>query len=329
MLSTRQEELLKLITEEYIRTVKPVSSIALCEVLNCSSATIRNEMMVLEELGLLEKTHTSSGRVPSEQGYRYYVDKIIKTDSFLEDDFRKIENIFNNNSLMITDAITKSMELVAELTNYASLVLGSSSYENKITKLEVVPINDNSIIAIIITDHGFVEHKQVNLEKSVSPLEIKTVVELINRLLLGTPLHLVLEKLEYEIKPLIGQYVKQHEVLYNAFYKAFTDFKAESSTKVAGTKNILMQPDFEDINKIRNIVSKFEDSEMISSIKETDEGIKVYIGKETLFDDDVTIVKTKYNVSGKEGTLAIVGPKRMQYDRVISLLEFIKKNIER
>ena len=124
-------------------------------------------------------------------------------------------------------------------------------------------------------------------------------------------------------------YVKQHEVLYNAFYNAFSDFAQDANIKMAGRKNILMQPEFNSTDKIREIISKFEDKEIVNKIEENDNGINIYIGSETDFDDDVTIVKMKYETQGEEGTIALIGPKRMEYDRVITLLEYIKGQIEK
>ncbi len=331
MLSERQTALLKLIVEDYIRTARPVSSKSLCDILDCSSATIRNEMSFLEDLGLLEKTHTSSGRVPSEKGYRYYVDHIMVPKELSGEDMLKLQTIFRNQSLVLTDAITKSMEIVSELTNYTAVVLGSSSSENRLSRVEVVPLDELKMLAIIITDKGHVEHRNLVMDERVSPIEIKQTVDLINKLIVGTPIDEVSSKLEFEVKPIIDKVVKQHEVLYNAFYNAFSTFTSDKSTdiKMSGTSNILMNPEFDDTDRIREIVSKFEDKDIVSKIEEEGDGIHIYIGSETEFDDDVTIVKTKYNVDGEEGTIALIGPKRMEYDRVITLLDYIKKNIER
>ena len=328
MLSKRQDDLIKLIVEEYIKSAKPIGSNAICETLNCSSATIRNEMSELEELGLIEKTHTSSGRIPSERGYRYYVDNIMKPKELTGDDILKLQTVFKNKSLVIDDAITKSMEIISELTNYTSVVLGKSSYENKVSKIEVIPVEERKIIAIVVTNKGHVEHRNVFLESRVSISEIKQTVDLINKLIVGTPIDEVSSMLEFEIKPIIGQYVKQHEVLYNAFYNAFNDITNETAVKMSGTKNILMQPEFNDADKIRKIIGKFEDKEIISNIKEENNGINIYIGSENEFDQDVAIIKTKYVVDGKEGTIALIGPKRMEYDRVITLINYIKENID-
>ncbi len=326
MLNERQSELLKLIVEDYIKTARPVSSNALSDIMNCSSATVRNEMAFLEENNLIEKTHISSGRVPSEKGYRYYVDNIMRPKELTGDDMLKLQTLFHNQSLMLDDYITKSVEIVSEMTSLTAIVLGSSSSENLVSRVEVVPVNDSSMVAIIITDKGHVEHKNVLLTEKVSAEDVRKTVDIINKLIVGTPIDEVSSKLEYEVKPVIGKYIKQSEALYNAFYNAFSDF-TNQPFEVKGRNNILMQPEFNDTDKIRDIVNKFEDKKIVSSIKEEDGGINIYIGSENELSDDVTIVKTKYNFKGEEGTIALIGPKRMEYDRVISLLDYIMKNI--
>ena len=328
MLNKRQTDLLKIIVEDYIKTARPVSSKSICDALHCSSATIRNEMSYLEENGLLEKTHISSGRVPSEKGYRYYVDHIMEPKKLTGDDMLKLQTIFHNSSLMLDDYITKSMEIVSEMTHLTAIVLGKSSKENCVSKVEVVPINEHNLIAIVITDKGHVEHRNLTIEENVSINDIKQTVELINKMIIGTQLNEVGKVLEYEVKPIIAMYVKQHEVLYNAFYNAFNEFAHDASVTMTGRKNILMQPEFNNTDKIRDIISKFEDKEIVDKIEENDNGINIYIGSETEFDDDVTIVKMKYEANGEEGTIALVGPKRMEYDKVVALLEYIKDNMK-
>ena len=329
MITERQISLLKIIVEEYIKTARPVGSKAICEKLKCSSATIRNEMSALEELGYLEKTHTSSGRVPSDNGYRYYVDHIMVPKELNGDEMLKLQTIFKNNSLMLNDVVLRSMEIISELTNYTAIVLGSSSKENLLSRMEVVPLADNKFLAIVITDKGHVEHRNMCMSENISLDEIRKTVELINRLIVGTPIDEICTKLEFEIKPIIGTYIKQHDAIYNAFYNALNDFKEEASVKVSGASNILMQPEFSNADKIREIVSKIEDKSLVSSIKEEESGVNIYIGSENTLDDDVAIIKTKYSVNGEEGTIALIGPKRMEYGRATALLNYIKKNIER
>lgn len=327
MLNQRQTKLLKIIVEDYIKTARPIGSKAICDELKCSSATVRNEMGELETLGLLEKMHTSSGRVPSEKGYRYYVDNIMEPKELTGEEMLKLQTIFKNNALVLSDAIERSMEIISELTSYTSVILGKQSSTNKVTKVEVVPITETHLIALVVTDKGHVEHKDVIISDRVDMSEIRQTVEIINKLIIGTPIDEVSAKLEYEVKPVISECIAQHDVLYNAFYNAFSDF-AKSEVKVSGTSNILMQPEFDNADRIREIISKFDDKTIIDNIKEDDSGINIYIGSENDFDDDVTVIKTKYSVNGEEGTIALIGPKRMEYERVVTLLDFIKKNIE-
>lgn len=333
MINQRQEELLKCIVEDYIKTAHPIGSKSLCEKLSCSSATIRNEMSYLEELGLLEKTHTSSGRIPSEKGYRYYVDHIMKPKELTGEDVLKLQTIFRNNSLMLSDTILRSMEIISELTSYTAIILGKSSKDNLVSKIEVVPLDESNFIALVVTDKGHVEHKKMMLTEKVDIKEIKGIVDIINKHIVGVPINEVSQKLEYEVKPIIGDEIKQKEVLYNAFYNVFNDLKNTSDVRVNNASHMLREPEFNDADKIRKILEKFEDKEMVRSIEEIEEdddgGVHIHIGSENNFDDDVAIIKTSYSVGGEEGVIALIGPKRMEYDRVTTLLNYIKENIER
>lgn len=327
MISERQKEILKAIIEEYIKTAKPVSSSQICKLVKCSSATIRNEMVFLSDLGYLEKNHFASGRIPSELGYKYYVDNLMKPKDMTGEEMLKLQTIFQNQSLALSDTIKKSIEIVSEITNYTSIVLGTKAEQNKLKQVEIVPLEDNKILTLVITDKGIVEHKNLYLPSTISTSEVQKTVELINKLLIGTPINEVSQKLEYEIKPIIGKYVKQHEVLYNAFYDAFSEFTNGTTNDVhfVGRSNFLKQPEFNNITKVQQILDKFDN---INAIKEEENnGINIYIGSESEISDDVAVIKTKYDLGGEEGTIAIVGPKRMEYDKVVSLLDYIKHNI--
>ena len=327
MINEREKKILKIIVEEYIKTAKPVSSSHICKEINCSSATVRNEMVYLEELGYLEKNHFASGRAPSEKGYKYYVDNLMQPKNMTGEDMLKLQTIFQNQSLALSDTIKKSIEIVSEITNYTSIVLGTNAKVNKLKQVEIVPLEENKILTIVITDKGVVEHKNLYLPSTISTVEVKKTVELINKLLVGTPINEVSEKLEYEIKPIIGQFVKQHEILYNAFYDAFSEFTNGPSNDIhfVGRSNFLKQPEFSSIDKVQEVLSKFDDINVIK--EEENNGINIYIGSESEISNDMAVIKTKYNFNGEEGTIAIVGPKRMEYDKVVSLLDYIKNNI--
>ena len=328
MIGSRQKELLKSIVEEYVKSARPVGSKALCKKFKCSSATIRNDMALLEDIGYLEKTHISSGRIPSESGYRYYVDNLMEPKKISGEDMLKLQTIFNNKEIELSDAISKSLEIISDMTNYTSVILGKESSDNKLQKVEVVPVTGRQLVALVITDKGHVENKNIILEENIPVSEIAKTTELLNKMLIGTPINEVPSKLEFEIKPIIRNYIQNYEVVYNAFYNALSNFTSERDVRFSGKTNILKQPEFNTVDDVKNIISKFESKDMVSKIEESNDEVKVYIGSESEFDDNVTIVKTKYKAAGREGTIAVIGPKRMEYERVVNMLEYLKDNIE-
>ena len=329
LLTRRQRDILKWVVESYISYAKPVSSNNICDALKCSSATVRNDMVHLEEQGLLEKAHYASGRIPSEEGYRYYVSHLMKPKDMSSKDMYKLQTIFHNQTLDLSNTIKKSIEIISEITNYTTIVLGKASEINKLKQIEVVPIEAGKILTLVITDKGHIEHKNITLPLDIEPDDIVKTVNLINKLLIGTPINEISEKLEYDVKPVIGRYVKQHEILYNTFYNAFNEFTTNTKPDVyfEGRNNFLKQPEFTNIDKVRKILEKFEDINDITKITNEENGINIYIGKESEITDDVSVVKTNYNIDGELVTIAIVGPKRMEYDRVVSILNYMRDNI--
>ncbi|MFV0274697.1 MAG: heat-inducible transcriptional repressor HrcA [Bacilli bacterium] len=318
----RKDTILKLIVESYIDTIKPISSKAICDCLDCSSATVRNEMMELEEMGYLEKEHISSGRIPSKQGYRYYIDYLMQPHRMKKRDLEKLDAIFNNTSLEVTDAISQSLKIVSEMTNYTLINLNDG--KNVLRQVEIVPLSNTKLITIIVTESGHVEHRNMTISQEVSITEIKKIVELINKLLVGTQLNMVHEKLEFEIKPMIVSGLKQQEMIYEAFYNVFKDAMFKNEVNYIGKNNILKQPEFNTIDKIRNIMEKLDDNYIIKNMEELDDDIKVYIGDESDIDEDVSMIRVNYG----NGSFALVGPKRMDYKKVLPLLEYIKDEIE-
>jgi len=329
-MNERQRQLLKEIVEEYIKDAKPVGSKSLVEKLKCSSATIRNEMSALEDLGYLEKTHTSSGRIPSKSGYKYYCDNIMKPKELNGEDMLKLQTIFSNSNLVLSDAIRECMEIISEITNYTSIVLGKESESNTLKQLNIIPIDDRKVVALVVVSNGHVENKQIVIPDGIDIGEVVKTSEIINKHLLGTPIKDVASKMEFEIKPRIAEIIKSYESVYNMFQNVFNDF-AERNTDVfyGGRTNILKQPEFTEVDKIKTIMEKLEDYDVVKRIESNDDGVNIYIGEESEFDKDVTVVKTSYKAGGEEGTIAIIGPTRMEYDRVVTLLEFLKSQIER
>lgn len=327
----RKNNLLKVIVETYIKTVKPVGSKALCNLFNCSSATIRNEMAILEDMGYLEKNHISSGRIPSEAGYRYYVNNLMEPEELTGKDMLKLQRIFASTDIELSDAINKCMDIISDITNYTSVVLGKSSIDNTLLQINIIDLGNNQVVAVVCTDKGNVENKMFTLPSNINVFEVIKTSEIINKMLVGTPINDVSRRLELEVKPIIKNQIKQYETVYNIFYDAFNDFISNNSNvHVTGKTKIFEQPEYNDISELKRLANKLEDESFIQKVEENgdEDEIKVYIGEENKFDSNVTIIRKKYHINGEEGTIAVIGPKRMDYQRIVGLLEYIDEKID-
>ena len=195
MISKRQRMVLKAIVEEYVKTAEPVGSKILTLrpefKLNVSPATIRNDMAFLEELGLILKTHSSSGRIPSEEGYRLYVREILSEHEGKEMSFPMIDEILERDLISREQAIKESMALVTELTNYASIVMGSASYNARIKKLQFVSLSGRYAVILMITDRGYVESKKIIVPEDISIRDIEKVMNF-KRYFRGCPISILM-----------------------------------------------------------------------------------------------------------------------------------------
>jgi len=327
MLSKRQELVLKLTIEEYVKSAEPVGSRTLSKLLDFSSATIRNEMADLEELGYLEKTHTSSGRIPSDFGYHYYIEKILADKDSMSDGFSIIDELFSNKDIKRDEAIKQAMNLLSQMTNYTTISLGRSAYGSKIKKIELLPLYDNVALLIIVTNLGHVESKNIKIPINTDIEDMKRVIEIFNDILFDCPISKVSEKLHYEIdKQKIKDMLIYNKSIIDAFLDAFTKF-TQSDYYLAGQSKMLNQPDFKDIDRVRELLSFFEMNDIFKLVENTkNTGLSVTIGKENSVNAmrDCTVISVPYHLSGTEkGTIAIVGPTRMEYQKVIPLIKYL------
>ena len=231
----------------------------------------------------------------------------------------------------MSDAVTRCLEIISDLTNYTSVVLGRSSSDNLLRQLNIIALDNQKIVAIVCTDKGIVENKEFSLPENIDAVEIVKIGEMVNKMLVGTPINKVAEKLEFEIKPIIAKRVKDYETVYNIFYDAFNDFLLHNTNiHVSGRVNLLKEPEYDNTTSIKRIASKLEDDAFKQMVNDTPGGddLQIYIGKDSKFDDNVTVIKKKYKSNGEEGTIAIIGPKRMEYERVVSLLNYMVDRIE-
>lgn len=324
---SRKEKILKLIVEEFIKSGQPVGSSTLIDIydLPYSSATIRNEMASLEEEGLLEKTHTSSGRVPSSKGYRYYVEHL--RDEVLDSNLKyQLQSLFDvSKEIQIKDAISKASEIISELTNLTSVVLGPKSNNECIQKINIVSLSTNSAVAIIVTDRGHVESKNFEISDKITFNDLETVVNIINDRIVGTPINEVIDKVD-AIKPLLAEKVQNFEIIFKAFVEAFLKFTYDH-VEIHGRENLLQHKEFtNDIEKLKKFVNILEQDDIWRQLA-NNEGVKIQIGREnSLVElDDKTIITAEIKVDDNDsGTLALIGPTRMDYDRALAAIEYVQ-----
>lgn len=331
MLTNRQIVIFKTIVDEFTRTAEPVGSKTLMSLLDfpCSSATIRNEMAALEAAGLLEKTHTSSGRIPSSAGYRYYVENLMEKQ--LDDGVKtSLQQVFKERHYSLEEIVKKSCEILSDMTSLTSVVLGPDSKCQRLQHVQLIPISERSAVAIFVTDHGHTENKTFQFDEQVSVEDIQNCCTILNEKLCGTPIFNVVERMQ-EIQPLLAAHITRHEVLFQAFVNAFVRF-ASDNVYYSGQSNMLYQPEFADIEKLKQLMSMLEDSSLWRQLANHEGDLMVRIGdegNEVLHMDNVAVVASKFRLNDdEEGQLMIVGPTRMQYNRVVALMEYMSKVIE-
>lgn len=334
MLTERQKLVLIGIVEEYVKTNEPVGSLALSrrEELNFSTATLRNDMAELEELGYLEKTHTSSGRVPSVKGYRLYVEEIMRREYTSKSDFPMLDEIFRRPNISVEQAIYESMDVISELTNYASIALGKTAYTSRIKRLEFISIKEGQAVILMVTDGGHVESKKILVPEMVSKRELEKIVQVLDQVLhnvLISDIKNVIQSpyLNEEIK----EYLRYHEDLVQTFISAFMDMAADKY-HMSGRYNMLSQPEFKDINKVKALFDAMERRDVLRAIKADPTGLTIKIGTENEIKvmKDCSIITVPYeSMDGSVGTISILGPTRMEYVKVIPLLEYIAKNVKK
>jgi heat-inducible transcriptional repressor len=332
MLTDRQLLILQVIVDDFIQFAQPVGSRSLAkkDEISLSSATIRNEMADLEELGFIEKTHTSSGRIPSEKGYRYYVDHLLSPQKLGQQDIYKVKSIFAERIYEMEIIVQKSAKILSELTNYTAIVLGPGVKEHKLRKIQIVPLSKDTAVAIIVTDTGHVENKMFHLPESINASDIEKLTNILNERLTGVPLVQLNDKLFKEVAVLLRQNIQNYDILLSSIADSLQISQSEKLF-FSGKTNMLSQPEFHDIAKIRNLMNLIEhETDFYNIIRKNPSGIHISIGRENDLSamEDCSFVTASYSI-GKEqlGSIAILGPTRMEYSRVVSLLEFMAKDL--
>ncbi len=325
MLTTRQNQILKIIIESYIKTVEPLSSSYICKKIDVSSATVRNDMTVLEQYGFIEKPHYASGRTPTPKGYEYYVENIVGTTKYKlnTNESNMIRSLFTKDGLMLKDAVFESVKLISELTNYSVIMLGGNSKFEKLREVKVIPVDNHSVVSIVVTNLGNVFNQIVKIEEDINIDELEEAVSTINNLLIDTPISEINEKLELEIKPVLRRFMEQNQIICEAFLESLKRMSNQKDIVVEGQNNLIYEPEFNDVAKIRELLKKINSDEVMKII-ENSNNLDFSIGDKDI-SSELSVVSTD---CGDDNKIAVIGPTRMDYERVVGLLNEIKSNIE-
>ncbi|ENQ3104183.1 heat-inducible transcriptional repressor HrcA [Bacillus cereus] len=330
MLTERQLLILQTIIDDFIGSAQPVGSRTLSkkEEITFSSATIRNEMADLEELGFIEKTHSSSGRVPSEKGYRFYVDHLLAPQHLPSEDVIQIKDLFAQRVFEAEKLAQQSAQILSELTNYTAIVLGPKVSANKLKNVQILPLGHQTAVAIIVTDTGHVQSKTITVPESVDLQDLEKMVNILNDKLSGVPMSELHNKIFKEIVMVLRQYVHNYDSVMKMLDGTF-QFPLSEKVYFGGKTNMLAQPEFHDIQKVRLLFNMIENEDAFYDILKSKQiGIQVKIGREnsSVAMENCSLISATYSIGDEQlGTIAILGPTRMQYSRVISLLQLFTR----
>ena len=330
MLEERKKKVLQAIIEEYIKTAEPVSSNAIMnrDGLEYSSATIRNEMAELEKMGYLEKTHTSSGRVPSAKGYRFYVDELLEEDKITVEEIKYISDKLETKVNELEEITQIASSTISEITHYTTVTIGPSSDIQKIENIKFVLLSSRMMMAVILTDSGLVKETIIKFDEDITEKQVETLSYMFNNKLKGEPITKIdkplekylIEEMRYSvklIKPIIEQMKKVVE---------------EEKVRLAGANKLFELPEFNSLEVAKNFINILDEKELMADMLNTGfaKDINVYIGEENEKEElkNFSVVTFKHRIGNKDlGTIGIIGPKRMDYAKVISVMKYISKKL--
>jgi heat-inducible transcriptional repressor len=324
-LGDRKKSILKAIISDYIQTGEPIGSRTIskkCDI-GLSSATIRNEMSDLEELGFLEQPHTSAGRIPSDRGYRYYVDQLMEISYPSDQETRVIKNILELATLNEIDKIIqRTTKLLSEITKYTTAVVSPSVSRGALKSIQLIRVTPTEIVAIILTDVGIIKHVLVKLPGQITSDKLLKINNMLNEKLRGLTVEEIDLSVIFSIQSEIGEY---NEIL-NAIIPALYESLKPNSSEIylEGATNIFQYPEYNDIDKAKSFLSLMEHKDVLMDLMYSgDSSLSVSIGNENNVDEakECSIITTSYSIGDKDaGRIGIIGPKRMDYAKVIGTL---------
>ncbi|MDY3730314.1 MAG: heat-inducible transcriptional repressor HrcA [Candidatus Choladocola sp.] len=332
-LDDRKWTILKAIIKTYLETGEPVGSRTISKYadLNLSSATIRNEMSDLEEMGLILQPHTSAGRIPSDAGYRLYVDHMMEEKDREVTEMKEMMIQRQDRMELLLKQLAK---VLAANTNYAAMISGPQYHRTKLKFIQLSIISDSQILAVIVAEGNIVKNKMINIDHG---LDQQTVLEM--NILLNTALNgLTIEEINLSTISKLKEQAGIHSEVVNQVLDAVAEtIQSANDVEIytSGTTNIFKYPELSSSEKASELISAFEEKkdlvDMISTDDGKETGIQVYIGQETPIQSmqDCSVVTATYEIGeGMYGRIGVIGPKRMDYDKVVSTLKTLMAQLD-
>lgn len=331
-LDERKKKVLQAIVEEYINTAEPVSSgsITKCHGLDYSSATIRNDMAQLENIGFLDKPHTSAGRVPSAEGYRYYVNELLKEDNLTLEEIKYIQNKLKIKVNEIEDLTKVATTTLSEITHYTTVAVGPKADKQIIEEIKFVSLGQRMLMVVIVTDTGLVKETIIKFDEDITESQVDTLNNLFNTRLRGKPL----SKIDKPMAEYIFSEVHYSIGIMNAIINQINKIIEEENNNIflEGAKRSFDLPEFKSMKVAKNFINLLDAKDEMLEIFNSGEAedINVFIGNDDENSNlkDFSIITFKHTLGDKDlGTIGIIGPKRMDYAKVISVMKYISKKL--
>lgn len=329
-LDNRKRKILQAIVEEYIETSEPVSSGSLVqnEELNCSSATIRNEMAELEQIGFLEKPHTSAGRVPSQKGYRYYVDELLREDNLSRKEIEMIKEMMETKVNRLEDLTKIATTTLSEITHYTTIAIEPNVSNHTIIDIKFILLGTRVLMAVILTDSGIIRESIIKFDEDLTQAQIDDLTYIFNNKLVGKPL----EKIDGPIEEYIVAEMKTGIKIIEKIIEEINKLLEDSKTYIEGANKVIDMPEFKKQDMAKDFLNVIDAKDIIADVINTGmaKDINVYIGSESEREElkNFSIVTFNHLLDGKDiGTIGIIGPTRMDYSKVISVMKYISKKL--
>ncbi|MGL5615389.1 MAG: heat-inducible transcriptional repressor HrcA [Sarcina sp.] len=331
MIDDRKLKILHAIIRDYISTGEPVGSRTIAKKYNLgiSPATVRNEMADLEEMGLLEQPHTSAGRIPSSKGYRLYVDRIMEVEKLSSEEEKVIRDQMLKNEYELNTLIHQASTLLSDLTKLTCIVNTKSLKRNFIISIQLIKVDNNGVLCIMVMDSGIIKNKLVK----VSYVPGEEVLSNIGKVITNDLKELFIEQITLEVISSLKEKLKDYSDIIDALLPAIYEGLNSKSVEelfMEGTTNIFNYPEYNDIEKAKKMLSLLHNKIEMPKLIDSKDGITVRIGDENFTSEasDCAIISANYTLGGKElGTIALIGPKRINYSKVLSIMDMVMKEL--